>query len=168
MGDERPSYGAGDGRLEILRQSTAAAEPCESSFDDPSAWEIFETPRRVGAFDDFDRPFAHTFQRLAQFLPGIAAVSEDMAQPWIERADRGEHAWGTIAILNAGFMHDEPDQMALRVGDDMTLAALDLLACVIAPRAAALRGFHRLAVNHSGRRTRLSASRLALSFGVQF
>src|SRR5450755_4869884 len=43
----------------------------------------------------------------------------------------------------------------------MALAALDLLSCVIAPRAAALRGFHRLAVNHSCRRARLSASRLA-------
>ena len=126
MSDERPSNGAGDGRLEILRQSTAAAEPCESSFDDPSARQNFEALRRVGAFDDFDRPFAHAFQRLAQFLPGIAAIGEDMAQPWIERADRGEHARGAIAILNAGFMHDEPDQIALRVGDDMALAALDL------------------------------------------
>ena len=84
-----------------------------------------------------------------------------MAQPWIERADRSEHARGAIAILNVGLMHDQPDQIALRVGDDVALAALDLLSCVIAPRAAALRGFHRLAVNHSCRRARLSASRLA-------
>jgi hypothetical protein len=28
-------------------------------------------------------------------------------------------------------MHDQPDQIALRIGDDMALAALDLLACVI-------------------------------------
>ena len=54
-------------------------------------------------------------------------------------------------------MHDQPDQIALRVGDDVALAALDLLSCVIAPRAAALGGFHRLAVNHSCRRARLSA-----------
>ena len=49
----------------------------------------------------------------------------------------------------------------LRVDDDVALAALDLLSCVIAPRAAALRGFHRLAVNHSCRRACLSACRLA-------
>ena len=128
MSDERPGNGAGDGRFEILRQSTAAAEPCESSFDDPSARQNFEALRRVGAFDDFDRPFTHALQRLAQFLAGIAAIGEDMAQPWIERADRGEHARGAIAILNAGFMHDQPDQIALRVGDDMAFAALDLLS----------------------------------------
>jgi hypothetical protein len=38
-------------------------------------------------------------------------------------------------------MHDQPNQIALRVGDDVALAALDLLSCVIAPRAAALGGF---------------------------
>jgi hypothetical protein len=27
------------------------------------------------------------------------------------RADRGEHTRGAIAILNAGFMHDQPDQL---------------------------------------------------------
>jgi hypothetical protein len=33
VSDQRPGNGAGDGRFEILRQSTAAAEPCQSSFD---------------------------------------------------------------------------------------------------------------------------------------
>jgi hypothetical protein len=42
------------------------------------------------------------------------------------------NARGAIATLNAGFMHDELDQIALGVGDDVALAALDLLACVIA------------------------------------
>jgi hypothetical protein len=128
VSNQRPGNGAGDGRFEPLRG--------------------------VGASDYFERPFTNTFQRLAQFLAGIAASGEDMAQPWRERADRSEHAPGTIAILNVGLMHDQPDQIALRVGDDVALAALDLLSCVIAPRAAALRGFHRLAVNHSCRRAR--------------
>ena len=83
MGDVRPGNSAGDGRFEILRQSTAAAQPCESPFDDPSARQNLEALRRVGAFDDFDRPFAHALQRLAQFRTGIAAIGEDMAQPWI-------------------------------------------------------------------------------------
>jgi hypothetical protein len=56
--DERPGNGAGDGRFEILCQSTTATEPCESTFDDPSAWLNFEALRRVVAFDDFDRAFA--------------------------------------------------------------------------------------------------------------
>ena len=98
MSDQRPGNGAGDGRFEIFRQSTAAAEPCESSFDHPSARQNFEPLRGVGASDYFERPFTNTFQRLAQFLAGIAAIGEDMAQPGIEISDRGEDADGTIAI----------------------------------------------------------------------
>ena len=161
MGNERPSNGAGDCRFEILCQSATATEPCESTFDDPSAGQNFEALRRVGTFDDLYRPFADALQSLAQFISGIATIGKDMAQPGIARADRSKDARGAIAILNAGFVHDEPDQIALGVGDDVALAALDLLACVKAPWTAAFRGFHRLAVNHSGRRARLSANRLA-------
>ena len=75
-----------------------------------------------------------------------------MAQPRIARTDRSKDAGGAIAILNAGFVHDESDQVALGVGNDVALAALDFLACVKAPWTTAFRGFHRLAVNHSGRR----------------
>src|SRR6202043_1866281 len=117
--------------------------------------------RRVGTFDDFYLPFPDTLQSLAQFISGIATIGKDMAQPGIARTDRSKDARGAIAILNAGFVHHDPDQIALGVGDDVALAALDLLSCVIAPRATAFRGFHRLAVNHSGRRARLSASRRA-------
>src|SRR5271169_6258388 len=58
-------------------------------------------------------------------------------------------------------MHDEPDQISLGVGDNVALAPLDPFACIIAPRTTAFRGFHRLAVNHSGRWARLSACCLA-------
>src|ERR1700704_1172900 len=158
---ERPGNGAGDCRFEILCQAATAPEPRKSTFDDPSAGQNFEALRGVGTFDDFYRPFADALQRLAQFISGIATIGKDMAQPGIARADRSKDARGAIAILNAGFVHDEPDQIALGVGDDVALAALDLLACVKAPWTAAFRGFHRLAVNHSRRRARLSASSLA-------
>src|SRR3984893_19192053 len=141
-----------------------AAEPCESSFDDPSAGQNFEALRRVETFDDFYRPFADALQSLAQFISGIATIGKDMAQPWIARADRSKDAWSAVAILNAGFVHDESDQISLGIGDDVALAALDFLASVKAPWATAFRGFHRLAVNHSGRRARLSTSRLARGY----
>ena len=58
----------------------------------------FEALRRVGAFDDIVH--SPRLQSLAQFLPGIAAIGEDMAQPRIERAEGGDHARGAIAILS--------------------------------------------------------------------
>lgn len=55
---------------------------------------------------------------------------------------------GTVPILHLGAVHNQPDQ---RVGNDMALVALDLLAGIIAPNAAAFGGFDTLAVDHSGR-----------------
>ena len=46
-------------------------------------------------------------------------------------------------------MHDKTGEVALRVFDDMALAALDFLGGVKAARPAAFRGFHRLAVDDS-------------------
>jgi hypothetical protein len=128
VGDERPGNGAGDCRFEVLCQPATATKPCESTFDDPSAGQNFKALRRVGTFDDFYRPFADTLQILAQFVSGIATVGKDMAQPGIARADRSKDAAGAIAILNAGFVHDESDQVAFGVGNDVALAALDFSA----------------------------------------
>jgi hypothetical protein len=54
-----------------------------------------------------------------------------------------------VAVLDIGGVNDGSDQQALRVGDDMALSALDLLARIKAPRPAAFRGFHALAVDHA-------------------
>jgi hypothetical protein len=72
---------------------------------------------------------------------------KDMAQPEIARVNRSKDAGSAVAILNAGF---QSDQISLGIGHDVALAAFDLLSCVKAPWATALRSFHRLAVNHAG------------------
>jgi len=141
VGDERPGNGAGDCRFEILCQSATATEPRESTFDNPSAWQNFEALRRVRTLDDFYRPFADARQSLAQFISSIATIGKDMAQPGIARTDRSKNAGGAIAILNAGFVNDESDQVALGVGDDVALTALDSLAHIKAPWATAFCGF---------------------------
>jgi hypothetical protein len=46
-----------------------------------------------------------------------------MAQPGIARADRSKDAGSAIAILNAGFVHDESYQVALGVGNDVAAEA---------------------------------------------
>jgi hypothetical protein len=64
---------------------------------------------------------------VTQLVACITAVSKDVAQPWIKPADRGQYSDGTILILDAGDMHDQSDEMAGRVGDNVLLAANDLL-----------------------------------------
>ena len=119
------------------------------------------SPGGVGTFDDLDRPFADALQ-------GRGAVSRrhshrrrrcGAARDSASGSQQGRR--GAVAVLNVGFVHDEPDQVALSVGDDVALAAFDFLSGVIAAWAAAFGGFQRLAVDDAGRRARLSAGRLA-------
>lgn len=58
-------------------------------------------------------------------------------------------------------MNDKADQQAERVGDDVALAPVDLLARVITTQAAAFRRLHTLAVDHAGRGAGLTAFGLA-------
>jgi DNA-binding winged helix-turn-helix (wHTH) protein len=57
-------------------------------------------------------------------------------------------------------LHDRSHQQAGRVGEDMALTALDLLACIEATRATCFRRLDRLAVDHA-RRRRIEANRIA-------
>ena len=87
MGDEGPGNGALDAGFEVLCEPPASAEPGEGSFDHPSARQQFESLGSVGAFDDFEGPLTERGYGVVQFIAGIAAVGEDVAQPRIERTD---------------------------------------------------------------------------------
>jgi hypothetical protein len=128
MGDERPCDGPCDCRLEILGEPTATSKPCDCSLDDPTARQGLEAFFRARAFDDFDTPLTYVLYRGAQFSACIAAIGENVTQPRIQKADRGQHERSAIAVLHIGRVRDKPDGMALRVGDDVTFTALDLSA----------------------------------------
>ena len=93
-----------------------------------------------------------------QFRPGIAAIGEDMPQRRVSLADGFGHAGGAIAVLNIGGMDNKIDQVPERIGDDVPLAALDLLPRIEPARPAHLGCFHRLGVDHArGGRCRASS-----------
>ena len=48
-------------------------------------------------------------------------------------SDAGENIGCAVAILDIGSVNDGSDEQALRVGDDMALSTLDLLARIITP-----------------------------------
>ena len=97
----------------------------------------------------------------SQLFTRIPAIGKDRAQPGEAVTDAGEHVGRTVAVLDIGGVDDRPDQEALGVGEDMTLPALDLLARIITPWPAALRGFDALAVDHPGRRRGLPSDGFA-------
>jgi hypothetical protein len=77
-------------------------------------------------------------ERVAQLVAGKGSVGEQMTQPRIEPAHEGDHAEGSVAVLDVGSMHAQADQMAVGVGDDVALAALHLLAGIGPPLSVVL------------------------------
>src|SRR5690606_39963903 len=61
------------------------------------------------------------------FRSGIAAVSEQMEQRRKAFAGGRDERRRAVPVLDAGIVHDARQHVALGVGDDVALAALDLL-----------------------------------------
>src|SRR3954466_4256831 len=87
---------------------------------------------RVGSLDDLDGPVTLPLEGIAQFAARIAAIGEDVAQPWKPVADGLEQRRGSVAILHIGRMNKDEEHDAQRVGDDVALAAVDLFPGVVA------------------------------------
>src|ERR1039458_1466386 len=94
--------------------------------------------------------------RYQDILTAIVRAYIDTGEPVGSRtiSKRRHNTLSPASIRNV--MADLADEVALRVGDDMPLAALDLLAGVEPARPAAFRGLHRLAVDDARGRARVS------------
>ena len=127
-------------------------EPCGGAFngalDDPAAGQHLEASGGVGTLDDLDRPDADLCESIAQLLSGIGAIGKDMAQPWKAIDDPGEHEWCADPECGRRGRSRGPDCAA--VGEDVTLAPLDLLAGVVTRDAATFRGFDALTDDNAG------------------
>src|SRR5487761_491782 len=161
MGDQRPGSSAFDGGFEVFGEPAAASKPSEGAFYNPASGQDFEALSSVRAFDDLHRPAAQRGESTAQLVAGISGIGEDVAQPRIKTADGGQYRNRTVAILDAGDVHDQADQMPRGVRHDVACAALDLLPRVVATRPTALRRLHGLTVDNAGGRARLAVCLLA-------
>ena len=71
-------------------------------------------------------PVTLPLEGITQFAARIAAIGEDVAQPWKPVADGLEQRRGSVAILHIGCMNKDEEHEAQRVGDDVALAAVHL------------------------------------------
>lgn len=147
-GNEEPCGGRCDGPLKVLGEAPVAIEPCQRSFDNPAARQNHEAFGRIGPFEDLDGPFADPPEDAPELITGIAAIGEDMAQPREALDDLGEHPLHYFTVLDVGGVDYGMGEIAVGVGQNVALAALDLFTRVIAPRPAAFRGLDALAVDH--------------------
>jgi hypothetical protein len=121
-GQEEPSLGAGDGSLEVLGEAAIAVEPGEGPFDDPAARQEFEAGRVLRSLDDLNRPLAELGKCSLKLWAGISAVSEEVAQPREQRADRFDREHRAVPVLHIGRVDLGADQQAARIGDDTAFA----------------------------------------------
>ena len=121
--------------LEIAREATAAADPSQRAFDDPSFGQDFETDGSIGPLDDVDDPGASERCRGCGFRTLVAAIGEDALDEWKQPAGAlVQHQRNAVAVLNVGGMNDNAQEQAERVDQDVALATRDLLASIIALR----------------------------------
>src|SRR5271170_3660906 len=161
VGEQDPGCRAGDGRLEVLGETPAAAEPGEGAFDHPSPGQQLEAFDASRTLDDLDRPRAAIGDRCEQLRAAIDAIGEDMAQLGEAAAQRSQQRYGTVRILDVGFMHPHGEQEAFGIGDDMALASLDALAGINPAWTTALGGRCALAVDDCGRGVGVAPDKLA-------
>ena len=81
---------------------------------------------------------------------GLAPVGEEQAEEGEAVPEAVQPRGEAVAVLDAGGVNDAAEQEALCVDQDVPLAAVDFLACIVAARPAALGRLDRLAVDDGG------------------
>ena len=76
-------------------------------------------------------------------------------------AERFEQRHGAVVVLNIGGVHEDSEQPAFGIGDDVPFAAFHLLGHVKPTWAAAFRGLHALTVDDAGGRSGVAPDRFA-------
>ena len=125
-------------------------EPSQGALDNATSRQNHKACRRIAALDGLDCPVTDLVEGSRQLGPAVAAVGKDVAPPRIEKAGGGQDQGRAVTILDIGGMNHSRDGQAECVGQQVALAAVDLLTGIIAARAAGLGGLDRLAVDNPG------------------
>ncbi len=96
---------------------------------------------------------------MPKLVTGIPTIGEDVPHPGAAADDLGEHERCAAAILDVGVVDHGMNQIAIGVGQDVALAAFDLLARNATLRPAALGGFDTLAIDNPDARGDLATHR---------
>jgi len=133
-GDDDEGFGDVGELLVVACKPAVLDDPGEGPLDHPAATQHLEALGGRIAFDDLDDDVG--------LLPGpshkptsIAAIGKGSLNKGVSCAGRLEHRLAAVAILNAGRVDPDGEEPTVGVGQDMALAALDLLARVVALRA---------------------------------
>lgn len=118
--------------FEVLGKPATSADPCKSSFDDPSLGQDLEL-RNVVAVNNFNGPRTGFCDGSGELWSLIAGIGKD---PLDERKHAAraaiENQGCAVAVLHICGMDDDIQEEAKRVDKNVPFAAFDLFARVIA------------------------------------
>src|SRR5208337_213402 len=131
--------GAGrfDGTLEVFGQTPVSADPSEEALDHPS-------PRLDGEADLIglgSHDLNSNARCLRDFLSGVGTIGEQLFDEWKQGARNLQQVAASITVLDVGGMRFEDKAAPIGIDQNVALAAFDLLARIIAARAAGFGGF---------------------------
>jgi len=121
----------------ILVEPAISPEPCEGTFDNPTARQQDKAFCSFGVADDFQCGRSLTDQCLLHFLACIACVGKEFFEPRKPFAQPFERYGSSIAILHIGRPDFTRDEVTFWINDDLSLAPFDVLASVNASWSAA-------------------------------
>jgi hypothetical protein len=117
--------------LVVAGEPAVLNDPGEGPLDHPASAQHLEALGGWIAFDDFDDDVS-LFPGPVHQPTGVATIGKGAFNERVSCAGRLEHRLAAIAILDAGGMDPDGEEPAIGVGQDMALAAIDLLARVVA------------------------------------
>src|SRR5271165_7411281 len=118
--------------LPVLGQSAAAVQPADGPLDDPALGQDHELAD-VRTLDDLDIDLsASAAEPPLEFRPLIAIVGVELQQERKHAKQRGHQQHAPVTVLNVRCVDDALHQQALRIDEDVSFLALDLL-CGIKP-----------------------------------
>ena len=117
--------------LPVLGEPATAAEPSDSTLDDPAHGFNHEALGVIGAFDDFDQQAWHGGGGATlEDRSGIGAVCEQLLEERELSEQGGQQQDAAVAVLNVSGRHQHMQYQAECIDQDMAFLALDQLACV--------------------------------------
>ena len=118
---------------EVTDEAAVAADPSDGALDDPALGQHDEAVA-VAAAHDLHLPRAGARDGSRHLRSLIAGVADDALDEGEQPARLAQQRLSPIAILHVGGMHDDGEQHADGVGQQVALAACDLLARAVTGR----------------------------------
>ncbi len=119
--------------LVVAGEAAATTDPGQRPLDDPAFGQDDEAVL-LAAADDLELPRPGSGDRRCHFRPLIAGIADDALDKGKAPSGLAQQSLGAVAILHTGGVDSDRQQQAEGVGQDMALAAENLLARIVAGR----------------------------------